>query len=144
MSHFSNGILGTLAAAITLGAIQFASGNDLANGARNDIAQRAIEDRAGGIELGGQSSVNRSAKADRFAGGARASGQDKTLSFQVDQMPNTLVLIRISTATRVETVGAAGRGSKAVSARKSTLACEPVVSILTDVAKVLEPGRCLT
>jgi hypothetical protein len=28
--------------------------------------------------------------------------------------------------------------------RKLTVACEPVVSVLTEVAKQLEPGRCVT
>ena len=27
---------------------------------------------------------------------------------------------------------------------KTTLACEPVVSVLTEVAKLLQPGRCVT
>jgi hypothetical protein len=28
--------------------------------------------------------------------------------------------------------------------RKLTVACEPVVSVLTEVAKQLQPGRCVT
>jgi hypothetical protein len=28
--------------------------------------------------------------------------------------------------------------------RKLAMACEPVVSVLTEVAKLLEPGRCIT
>jgi len=28
--------------------------------------------------------------------------------------------------------------------RKMTVACEPVVSVLTEVAKLLQPGRCVT
>jgi hypothetical protein len=27
---------------------------------------------------------------------------------------------------------------------KATVACEPVVSVLTDIAKRLQPGRCVT
>jgi hypothetical protein len=29
-------------------------------------------------------------------------------------------------------------------ARKPTIACEPMVSSLTEVAKLLQPGRCVT
>ena len=29
-------------------------------------------------------------------------------------------------------------------ARKTAVAAEPVVSVLTEVAKLLEPGRCVT
>jgi hypothetical protein len=28
--------------------------------------------------------------------------------------------------------------------RKTTLACEPMVSVLTEIAKRLQPGRCVT
>jgi hypothetical protein len=28
--------------------------------------------------------------------------------------------------------------------RKNAVACEPVVSVLTEVAKLLQPGRCVT
>ena len=28
--------------------------------------------------------------------------------------------------------------------RKTAVACEPVVSVLTEVAKLLQPGRCVT
>ncbi len=28
--------------------------------------------------------------------------------------------------------------------RKATVACEPMVSVLTEVAKQLQPGRCVT
>ena len=33
---------------------------------------------------------------------------------------------------------------KSPAASKPTVACEPMVSVLTDVAKQLAPGRCLT
>jgi hypothetical protein len=28
--------------------------------------------------------------------------------------------------------------------QKTAVACEPVVSVLTEVAKLLQPGRCVT
>ena len=140
MSNLSNGILGTLAAAITFSAIQFASGNDLSAMARDSHNEgRAVQSSM----VEGQSSVNRSAKADRFAGAARPSGQDKTFLFRVDHMPDTSVLVRVF-AVRIEPSISSGRTTKTAISKRSTLACEPVVSVLTDVAKVLEPGRCLT
>lgn len=135
MSNLSNGILGALAAAITLGAMQLAFGNDLSDTVlnRHDRMQAMAESH---------SPINRGAKADRVAGVRHSLGQSKTLSFQVDHMPDTLVLVRVS-AVRIEPA-ISDKMTKTATAKKSTLACEPVVSVLTDVAKVLEPGRCLT
>ena len=142
MSQASNGILGILAAGMTLGAIQFASGNDLSSAAhdRKDVNQD-IQSKIGESP----SLVNRRVKADRFAMSTRSTGQDKTLSFRVNQMPDTLILIRVPAFPTIDPIKVMSSTQELnTTARKSTLACEPVVSILTDVAKVLEPGRCVT
>jgi hypothetical protein len=52
------------------------------------------------------------------------------------------VLVRIP----AERIGEAVRGRETVkpAVQRRMVACEPVVSVLTDVAKRLEPGRCIT
>ncbi|MBS0529493.1 MAG: hypothetical protein JSS22_08905 [Proteobacteria bacterium] len=129
MSQVTKGLLGGLAVVLTLGAVQLASGRDLATDAETV-----------------SSAVNRAAKADRgLVQMPRAEG--KTVSVRLQGLPDTLVLIRIPGSYRQEahdeivkpTTGA----TPALRVRR-TVACEPVVSVLTDVAKQLQPGRCVT
>jgi hypothetical protein len=146
MSHLSNGIFGALAVSLTFGAIQFASGSDL-GAFRKDLAPTAAQANS--------YAVNRSAKSDR---GMIASASDRvaqtnsqTLSFRLDSLADTSVLMRLPSATPAVQANAATPKTDRASGsllsqgdRKSTVACEPVVSVLTDVAKRLAPGRCMT
>lgn len=128
MSQVSTGILGGLAVILTLGAVQLASGRDLAKG--NDLASSA---------------VNRAVKSDRGdVQLPRAEG--RTISVRLEGLPDTSVLIRIPGSYRLEArdgVTKPAIGGAPVQAKR-TVACEPVVSVLTDVAKQLQPGRCVT
>jgi len=89
--------------------------------------------------------VNRTAKSDR-GDWVRAAGQSQTIAVHSDGTAATSVLIRRPTEVREE---ARNRPSapgtvKPATARRTTVACEPVVSVLTEVAKLLQPGRCIT
>jgi hypothetical protein len=137
MSQVVNGFFGLLAASATFGAIQFASGSDLGS-IRGDTRQIQSD----------QSVVNRAAKADRVALRVPTVA-GTTLSFKAGSLTDTSVVIRLhSKPTNVETVnnGPASISVRPTSGpgRKSTVACEPVVSVLTEVAKHLQPGRCIT
>jgi hypothetical protein len=135
MSQFSNRIIGLLAATATFGAIQFASGSDL--GSIRGSTRQISDDRSG---------VNRAAKADRAALHLPAAA-GTTLSFKIDSLSGTSVLMRLhAKPVAVETVsnGPAPITVRPTPGRKSTVACEPVVSVLTEVAKHLQPGRCIT
>jgi|SRR5450759_2167872 hypothetical protein len=130
MSQTSRGIFGAIAIALTFGAVQFASGRDLA-GVEQDPAAAA------------PSVVNRTAKADRAAGPARTDVPTRTISLQLNGLSDTSVLVR------VPVVAQAIRKSSGPFLMKSgdnkrTVACEPMVSVLTEVAKQLPPGRCVT
>ena len=77
-------------------------------------------------------------------------------------VPGTSVLVRIPVARdeesgkdqgratqRAVNPGAAPEGNAAPAAQqlkdqRRTVACEPVVSVLTEIAKHLQPGRCIT
>ena len=140
MSHITSGILGGAAMALMMGAMQFASGSDL--------RATVVPVNAAEASQVNSEAVNRSAKADR-AQVTASQDAGRTLSFRVHSIPDTSLLLRVApTPVKVEKiirseVAAAQRAFKAT-AEKSAVACEPPVSVLTDIAKLLEPGRCVT
>jgi hypothetical protein len=132
MSKIFSATLGTLAISLSLGAAQYASGSDLVGLARSNGSSAQAAPAA---------AINRAAKADR-ADAPASLRKTRTISVPVEGLSNTSVLVRVSVA-REE----ARNTSPAVPTRKPvgrTLACEPVVSVLTEVAKQLQPGRCVT
>ncbi|MEA2911718.1 MAG: hypothetical protein QOJ15_3799, partial [Bradyrhizobium sp.] len=77
---------------------------------------------------------------------ARAAGpasQTQTISLRLDALAATSVLIRIPVAQAARE-GTSARPIATSPNRKLTVACEPVVSVLTEVARQLQPGRCVT
>ena len=129
MTPLVKGIFGAAAVTLALGAAQFASGHDLAT------PLRAFSAKA-------DAGINRAGKANRAA--VIAPGRpSQTISFRPSGLAATSVLVRIP--LRQE----AREGMRAPSQFKSgqskpMLACEPVVSVLTEIARKLQPGRCLT
>jgi hypothetical protein len=129
------GTLGAVAVSLTFGAVQYASGRDLVT-AGPDVGQNAADEN-----------INRAAKSDRADVAGIASRQSQTISVQLDGLSATSVLIRLPAQSREEARSRSvnpGLTREPVIARKSTVACEPVVSVLTEVAKQLQPGRCVT
>jgi hypothetical protein len=132
MSYIRKGILGVVAIAATFGAAQFAFGEDLTVGIRT----------AGGPDQG----INRTAKADRAAVITEAVAPTQTISIQVDRVPETSVLVRVPRAHEASSAAPAAYKPKdsASEGGRKMVACEPVVSVLTEIAKKLQPGRCVT
>ncbi len=128
MSDMRTGILGAIAVSATLGAAQLASGHDLTSGLRAFSPAPAA-------------GVNRAGKADRGVSVALSSAPTQTISIHVDRFADTSLLVRIPRPQNAHKTAPALIKSEE---RKPTLACEPVVSVLTDVAKHLQPGRCVT
>jgi hypothetical protein len=132
MSYQRKGILGATALLLSFGAAQFALGEDLTVGMQT----------AGIPEQG----VNRTAKSDRAPIVAEPVAPTHTISIHVDRVPETSVLVRVP---QHEARGSAApaamqpKASEKASDRKM-VACEPVVSVLTEIAKRLQPGRCVT
>jgi hypothetical protein len=135
-------ILGAIAASVTIGAVQFASGHDLTGVLRGTAPANA---------------VNRSAKADRADVLPSSADQTKTISLRVSQFADTSFLLRIPAAPPAKDVGADGSNARPAASQlliksdgakpastKRPVACEPSVSILTEIAKNLQPGRCIT
>jgi hypothetical protein len=123
----SKAILGAIAVALTFGAAQLALGRDLA-----EIGQPP----SGTSEA----AINRLAKADR-ARMVATGAPTHTVSLRFDGLSDTSVLVRIPL---VEQARDGYLPVMKSGDRKTTLACEPVVSVLTDIAKQLQPGRCVT
>jgi len=69
--------------------------------------------------------------------------QTRTISLRLDGLSDTSVLVRIPLAREARNAPTAPPVKKSGD-RKLAVACEPVVSVLTEVAKLLEPGRCIT
>jgi hypothetical protein len=129
MSQLSRGIFAAFAVSLTLGAAQFALGRDLTGDLQASIATPFT-------------AINRATKTDRAAGVAVSPTPTQTISLQLNGVSDTSVLVRIPVAQ-------AGKGSSAPSLLKSgndkmAVACEPAVSVLTEIAKQLAPGRCVT
>jgi hypothetical protein len=129
MSQTSGGVFAAIAISLTLGAAQLASGRDLSASLQG---------------LGGTSdtAINRAAKADRAADAVRPGVPTQTISFQPNALPATSVLVRIPLAQATRNGPSAPVWIR--SGDRKAVACEPVVSVLTEVAKLLQPGRCVT
>lgn len=139
MSKIVRGLVGAIAITGALGAAQFAFGGDLGLSTRD------------GSETAVRQDVNRAAKADRpevVPNGASGHTVAVTL---IDQS----VLVRVSDGEPAQPVAPqpapeerAQDGAPLLKPtalqRRPTVACEPVVSVLTEVAKQLQPGRCVT
>jgi hypothetical protein len=130
MSRLVKAIFGIAAVSLAIGAVQFASGHDL-----------GVALLSGNTGEG----VNRADKADRAAIMAPAA-PSRTIAFILRDLAKTSVLVRIPLLKEAhETVRPplpikSGQSSQS----KPMVACEPVVSVLTEVARKLQPGRCVT
>jgi hypothetical protein len=134
MSQIQKVFLGAAAIAAMLGAaqVQLASGHDLAD------RWQAVADKPG-------HNVNRSSKADRLADIKQAEVPTRTVSMRLNDLADTSVLLRVPAV--IETGNAKPPvllPDQKQSRKKPTIACEPMVSSLTEVAKLLQPGRCVT
>ena len=137
MSQIFKAILAALAITAGFGAVQFASGHDLTGGWQLASTAPAAD-------------INRAAKADRVVLRA-APGQTETITIRSVGLDDTSVVVRVPVAQAPVTqapVVQEVRNPPAPPARpgtsKMTVACEPPVSVLTEIAKLLQPGRCVT
>jgi hypothetical protein len=139
MSHTVKGILGAGAILLTFGAAQFASGHDLTGGLQA-LGHQQLQ------ALGHQppGSVNRAAKADRVTALRAPLAPTRTISFKLAELADTSILARIPLPVEARSNAAPASRLMGPVAQKPAVACEPVVSVLTEVAKRLQPGRCVT
>ncbi|ABA06022.1 conserved hypothetical protein [Nitrobacter winogradskyi Nb-255] len=127
MLQVSAGFLAGLAVTLSLGAVHLES-----NG------EAAVYDAA-------VASVHRAVKSDLgIVPSPNAGG--RTVSVRLQSLPRMSIVFRLPDSGQEARDRGVKRGlQRSPAARvKRTIACEPVVSMLTDVAKRLQPGRCVT
>src|SRR5262249_20879633 len=135
MSQKSKVIFAALAAAATLGAVQIAAGEAASTANLADRFQ-ALSDAQGAA------GINRAAKTDREPK-VLGTNEGRTVLLKVDSLADTSVLVRIPVQKEARNLRAPAPAAKpGDKAKKMTVACEPVVSVLTEVAKLLQPGKC--
>jgi hypothetical protein len=125
----SRGILGVFAVSLMLSAAQIAFGRDLSGISLVSTSQVSLSSAGMGI--------NREAKADRAAVVSVSAGRTQTVSLRLDGLSDTSVLVRVPVAQAAREISFGKSGDR-------KLACEAVVSVLTEISKRLEPGRCVT
>lgn len=123
------GILGASAVSLTFGAVQFASGRDL--GSLSQAPVSLVTRVSAGL------GIDRTAKGDRAASVSASAGRTQTISLRLEGLSDTSVLVSVPVAH-------VARGTSFAKPGDRKVACEPVVSVLTEVAKQLQPGRCVT
>ncbi len=152
MVQISSGVLGAVAATLAFGAVhlEVAAGNDLLGprnlvspqGAYQDATQRGFDPIA--------SSVNRAAKADRAGTPASVAAGSMTLSFGLANVPATSIVMRVPVKDPVSpsqinpSEADSSQAKNIAPSGARMMACEPSVSLLTQVARQLQPSRCVT
>jgi len=139
MSRLIMGISGALALSLISGAAELARGRDLYSLAGNQTP--VTRSLLPALPSEATSAVNRDSKADRTAGPAGSPASTRTVSLKFDAFSDTTFLVRLPVAiANPPTMSAPSKPAL----RRPMVACEPVVSPLTEVAKRLQPGRCIT
>jgi hypothetical protein len=92
-------VLGAIAASLTIGAVQFASGHDLTANRVTAASEK--------------NAVNRSAKADRAEILPGPAGQMKTISLRLSHFTDTSFLLRIPAASAPKDVAGTGSNDRA-------------------------------
>ena len=142
MARLISGMLGVATATLVLSAahLEVASGNDLDTfGMRRGSATY--------LAPGSPPEINRESKSDRDVVAAPSKEILRTVSIQVDQLAHTSVLIRVPADRLGENVSPLSQRPVKLDPKatpRRIVACEPVVSALTEVAKLLDSGRCIT
>lgn len=134
-SGLAKGIFGAALLSLTCAAV--ASGRDLIQ--RDGAGQLGS---GPSDQAGISATINRAAKADRAALAKGSTRQTQTVALRLNDLANTSVMIRVPVARNVPRAPASLLIKSGES--KHTIACEPAVSVLTEVAKQLQPGRCVT
>lgn len=131
MSNTGKGLVGALA--LTLGAmcaVQLAFGHDVTDGipSLSDMSDTA---------------VNREGKTDRAPRVMTAAAPTQTVSVQLNGFADTTIVMRIPVIQDARNPSLTPLLTTS-DPQKHAVACEAMVSVLTDVAKQLPPGRCVT
>lgn len=156
MSFWSKGFFAVCAACLALGGVhlEIASGGDLTTVAPPTDAGTDMKlgreplpaflaQAAPSQQAAPSHEVNRSSKGDRL-GHASPGLSGPTMVFTVAGLPNTSVVTFAPLEPVSVPVGNSNAAPGAARAIMRTAACEPPVSALTEVARRIQIGRCIT
>jgi len=138
MTRPSLGLLTATAALAVLGGfhLEIASGRALDRRAPDDARLQTGTTVA--------TAVNRTTKGDRSEASSNTA-EARTIIFQHPDLQSTTVALRLWDTANAAKIRPALKDGKAPADKpKQAVACEGVVSALTEVAKQLEAGRCVT
>jgi hypothetical protein len=136
MSRLTAGILGAVALSLISGAAQLAFGGDFSPA--TPAQAQTGEPLSASAASTSTHAVNRGAKGDRAANGS-SSAATRTVSLRFDGFADTTFLLRVPVAVAVPPAA-----TTLAKPRRPMVACEPMVSVLAEAAKQLQPGRCVT
>jgi hypothetical protein len=128
MSGISRVFFGAIAITLTFGVVQLASGRGFAGVSQHPVATP-------------EATANRTTKTDRAAGVTESVAPTRTLSIRLDDLADTSILLRVPIAQQARGTSYAPLMTRSEDRKP---ACEPVVSVLTEVSRQLQPGRCIT
>ena len=138
MSRFTTGLAGAIALVSISGAAQFAMGRVLPVAPGRFAAAQSTPSSSAILDVAG---INRTAKADRALAPSGSPASLRTISLTPHGVSDTVILMRVPVAAAAPIVSAP---AKPTARSRPMVACEPVVSPLTEVARRLQPGRCVT
>ncbi|MBX9711611.1 MAG: hypothetical protein K2X60_11310 [Xanthobacteraceae bacterium] len=150
MVQITSGVMGAVAATLAFGAVhlEVAAGNDLLGPRGLVSSQDSFQDASQNTSNPAAadpiaSSVNRAAKSDRI--GAPAGSDSVTLSFGLSGVPATSIMMRVPVKGVASPPQVNDSQAKNTTPRHGQMvACEPSVSVLTQVARQLHASRCVT
>jgi len=130
MSNTGKGLIGALALTLgALGAAQLAFGHDVTD-AIPSLSSLST-------------AVNRDAKSDRAPRIVTAAAPTQTVSVQLNGFADTTIVMRIPMLQDAHDTSVPLLLNTSAP-QKHAVACEAMVSVLSDVARQLPPGRCVT
>lgn len=132
MFQLASGILGAAAATLAFSTMH------LEVSAKDDQGQQAAMVRADAAPQ-----VERAGKGDRLTTPS-VQGQNLTVSFRLPGADSSVMMHVLLPAGNSATDHKAAPPTDRASTGKRMVACEPSVSVLTPVAKLLQPSRCVT
>jgi hypothetical protein len=135
MFQLASGILGAAAATLAFSTVH------LEVSAKGDLQRQ----QPAAVQSASAPQVVRTAKGDRLTNPA-VEGQNLTVSFRVPGEQASSVIMRVALPHDGQKAAPpiAPAPANRASTGKRMVACEPSVSVLTPVAKVLQPSRCVT
>jgi hypothetical protein len=132
MFQLASGILGAAAATLAFSTVH------LEVSAKGDQGQQAAMVRTDAVPQ-----IERAGKGDRLTTPS-VPGQNLTVSFRLPGADSSVMMRVLLPASGSATDHKTSPPADRASTGKRMVACEPSVSVLTSVAKLLQPSRCIT